>query len=313
MRIFFNSMTLPKKAARRVQSYFTPPPGLGEKPKLSDAQNLTAWMLGYDTWHELEQVTKSGSHPPSPVDEESDPIEQKKRIDYQSETLRYVSPMVDPVLRQIALEIRVSAANPKSSKFSEDAYHQNAVFYWEPYGEEPEWRFRPSLRYSKTKEELFNLSDKWERGQILLGAYLDKLNAIIAQQPENISAYLDALCACEAVGAWTLGENYLEDLQAAITGSLPPEYPMKKKVAPFIWGTVDNRDFLRALYHLAQGFYAMGDYKIAKQWFLFLRRCSPMEMGAEKYFLKDIRRPEPYGDLHLMESKDIYDRFEVDY
>ena len=79
-------------------------------------------MLCYDDWHQLEQVTKSGGHSPSPVDEEATPKDQTKRIDYQINILRKVSPMTEPVLRKIALELRVSEANPKPPKFSEDGY-----------------------------------------------------------------------------------------------------------------------------------------------------------------------------------------------
>lgn len=69
MRIYFNSMTLPKKAAKRIQKHFTPEiPNFGSPMSLYEAQQLAAVMLGYDDWYELEQCTKSGLHPPSLLD-----------------------------------------------------------------------------------------------------------------------------------------------------------------------------------------------------------------------------------------------------
>lgn len=81
---------------------------------------------------------------------------------------------------------------------------------------------------------------------------------------------------------------------------------MKGRVDPIIWGTIDNRDYLRALYYLAIGFYAAKNYKKAKQWFLFLIRCSPMEIGIEKIFLQDLRQPEPEGNIHTVMMQGMF-------
>lgn len=313
MRIYFKSLKLPKKAAKRIQAHFTPSPRLGEKPKLSDAQELTACMLGYSNWHELEQVTKSAKHPPSPVDEEASPEEQARRIDYQANILSYVSPVTEPILREIAFKVRVSAGNPLSTKFSDDAYRVNAVFYWEPYGEDPEWRFRPSIRSANESDDMYALIDRWSRGQINFGEYKDQLDETIERLPEFLTPYLYLLEACSEIKVLEIITDYLPRLEKIILTSLPSNYPMKRKVPAFNWGTIDNRDYLRSIYYLAQGYYAEGDYKKAKQWFLFLQRCSSRTLGHEKYFLKDIRSSNPDGDLHLIEDKEIAERYELEY
>ncbi len=311
MRMFFESMTLPKKAAKRVQSYFSA--DVYGKAKLSECQEITARLLGYSDWHELNQVTKSGKQQPSLIDEEVSAEEQKQRIDYQAETLGYFSPSTEPVLRKIALELRVSAGNPLSTKFDEDGYRQNTVFFWQPYGEEPEWRFRPSIRADEIRQELYGLIEQWSRGQLNFGDYQVKLEHIIDNQPENLVPYLYILEASSDINAWDIINDYLGKLESAILGSLPSNYPMKKRVPPFNWGTIENRDFLRSIYFLAQGFYSQENYKKAKQWFLFLRRCTSRELGYEVYFLKDIRSEDPWGDVHLLEGKELIDRYEVSY
>ena len=70
-----------------------------------------------------------------------------------------------------------------------------------------------------------------------------------------------------------------------------------------IWGTIENRDFLRAVYYLAVGFYALKDYKKAKAWFLFLTRCANRAIGLEKAFLGDLREEMPSGEVHLQRDK----------
>lgn len=312
MRIYFNSLVLPKKAAKRIKKHFTPQANFGNPMPLNEAHKITAWMLGYDTWHELEQITKSANQSPSSLDEQATPEEQKRRISFQADVLGQVCPVTKPILRQFALQLRVSAGSPYSTEFSEDAFRSNAAFYWEPYGEEPEWRFRPSLRSKEAREFLYELIESWGRGQISMGGYLKQLEPIIERQPENIVPYLYLISACGEIGQWAYTEDYLPRLEAAIENALPEDYPRKKKVPSFIWGTMDNRDFLRSLYYLGVGYYAAKNFKKAKQWFLFLTRCSSITMGHEKYFLKDLRLPVPKGDLHLLEGKGIAERFEPD-
>jgi CRISPR/Cas system CMR-associated protein Cmr5 small subunit len=309
MRIYFNSMTLPKKAAKRVQKHYSDPCSPFPSMLLSNAQNITSQMLGYENWHELEQVTKSGNNIASQLDEQCSPKVQAERINYQTKVLSWYFPVTEPILKELALRFRVSSSNAWASNFAEDGYRQNSVFYWEPFGESPEWRFRPSARSREFREELYDLLDIWGAGRINLGDYIERLEKVINEQPENIVAYLYIFTACHEVYSWGAAEPHLENFEQAIIKSLPADYPMKRKVPPFIWGTIDNRDYLRGLYYLAMGFYATGNYKKAKQWFLFLTRCSAIEMGHERFFLHDLRQPEPEGDLHDLDGKDICDRY----
>ena len=309
MRIYFSSMTLPKKAAKRIQKYYTPDKGYGLPMELHQAQSMTAEMLGYASWHELEEVTKSGAHNPSPLDEDSTEEDQAARLQFQADVLSGWAPVTEPIVKELVLKFRVSAKSPRSAELAEDGYRSNAVFYWEPYGEAPEWRFRPSARSRDTKDDLFYLGNEWERGKLNLGDYREKLDSIIAQQPENITAYLHLITAAGEIDAWDYIELYLPKLEIEILKSLPKDYPLKKKVPPLIWGTIDNRDYLRCLYFLGEANYANGNYKKAKQWFLFLRRCSERNIGHEKFFLHDLRQKEPEGDLHLLDGIDMCDRY----
>jgi hypothetical protein len=114
MRIYFSSMDLPKKAAKRVQKHFTPNHARYAPMKLSHAQHLVAAMLGYEDWHELEQFTKSGKCEPSLLDENVSGEEQRQRIEYQVTQLAQFQPQTEPVIKQMVLKFRVSAANPLS-------------------------------------------------------------------------------------------------------------------------------------------------------------------------------------------------------
>lgn len=300
MRIYFTSMTLPKKAAKRIYKHYSTS-WSGDSYQLSDAQNFTALMLGYADWHELDQVTKSGKHDPSELDENSSPEEQESRIRYQSQMLGRLLPLTEPILRELALKWRVSAGNPLSESFADDGYRKNALIYWEPPGEKPEWRFRPSRRSNESREELYDLQEAWADGLINLGDHKDKLDRIISDQPENLAAYLALLGAFEDLEMWPLCAPYLLDLEAAILKAIPPNYPMRKKVPHLNWGSIENRDYLRCLYYLARGFYIERDYAKAKQWFLFLKRCSGKSLGIEELYLRDLRLPEPVGAVYKME------------
>lgn len=57
MRIYFNSLSRPKRVARTLQDIFP-------LEKLSQCQAWAARCYGYRDWHELAQVTAAGLHPP---------------------------------------------------------------------------------------------------------------------------------------------------------------------------------------------------------------------------------------------------------
>lgn len=310
MRIYFDKLTLPKKAAKRIQKHFSPEDSpFEQKLPLSKAQEWAARMLGYDDWYELQKITKSKDYPPSDLDEEASSQTQNERINFQADVLGSFLPQTEPILLELALKFRVSARNSESSKFSHDGYRQNTLLYWEPYGGNPEWRFMPSGRSQEKREMLDALLIKVSDYEINFQDYIAQLERLIESQPENITAYLYILEACDEYYAWEVGLPYLAKLESAILMSIPDSYPMKRKVPSLIWGTIDNRDYLRSIYHLARFYYANEKFKKSKEWFLFLKRCSEIEIGDENFFLIDLRLREPEGDLHILEEKEMYSRY----
>ena len=295
-------MDLPKKAAKRIQKHYSPADSYHEPMALNSAQALTAQLLGYEDWHELLTTTKAGQHTPSPLDEDIEPMEQEKRIQFQTEVLAYVTPLIEPARRELALKFRVSAGNPKSTKFSEDAYRTNRLFFCKPEFDsaEPEWRFLPSMRSKETREQLFALVDEWTAGRMNYGDYSGELEKIIDDQPENLTAYFYILSACFLdLRAWEVAASYLPALEEQILRAIPAHYPKTKKVPSLVWGTIENRDYLRCLYHLAVGYYADQQFDKAKEWFKFLTRCTEFPMGNEQGYLDDLKQSEPEGDLHI--------------
>jgi hypothetical protein len=109
MRIYFDSMTLPKKAAKRVKKHFTTDGQHLSKPmKLHEAQALTAKMFGYRDWYELNITTASLVHFPSIVDEKAPSDVVKRRIAYQAQVLGTILPLTKKPLIQIALKLRTA-------------------------------------------------------------------------------------------------------------------------------------------------------------------------------------------------------------
>ena len=300
MRIFFQSMTLPKKAAKRIQKQFSPSKVPNRKIDLSFAQLIAANMLGYSNWHELEQVSKS-KLTPSLTDEFVSEEEQTERISFQANVLRRFLPYTEPLLQEIALELRVSAGNPSSLKFSEDHIRDNKVFHWIPPGflEKPEWRFRPSKRSAEIKNTLWDLLDTWSTGQLNFVDYQESLEATIKEQPENVTAQMYLLDAAGNIDALQHMEKELTRAEETVLNCLPVNYPLNKKVDHFNWYTHDNRDFLRLVFHLAYGHYVNGKYRNAKKWFLFLKRCSDVFEGEIAPFLDDLKLNRPTGKEKL--------------
>lgn len=79
MRIYLASMAHPKRLSKRLSSLMD--------VKLSRAQLAVANMFGYQSWHELEQVTASGKHEPSKPDYLVSAEVQVSRFDYQETKL----------------------------------------------------------------------------------------------------------------------------------------------------------------------------------------------------------------------------------
>lgn len=305
MRIYFRHMALPKKAAKRVQTQFTPPEGLGEGIKLSLAQEITARMLGYADWHELQQVTAKGGHPPSPLDEDANPMEQQARIDYQAEVLGQFSPVIGPRLRQIALTLRVSSGMRSSDNFIEDAYRTSTLTHWlDPDADTDEWRYVPAIRAEEVSDDLWELRGIWETGHLTLGDYLAELEEIYQRQPENMSVITGMLTAVTHMGAMELlPEGRLEDIERQIGVAIPISFPAKKTtIIP--WHSIGNRDFHRAVALLAESFYRVGDYKRAKHWFNFSKRTCDELRWYNAAFLMDVRQKKPLGNVHLLSDEE---------
>lgn len=311
MRIYFHEMTLPKKAAKRIQKHYSDKPEFLDGPHLlSESQLIAARMLGYSDWHELEQVTKSRACAASPLDEDSPAEIQKARLNYQVDVLASMVPLTRPALTRLALKFRVSAGNPHSRNFDFDSYRRNTLFLDEPYGQEPGWRYRPSQRSNEIRDELYELSESyWQSKSIARREYIESLLGVINRQPENLVAFQYLFELFESIGDWEQCVAYLEDFESAVNDTIPAQYPRTKKVPPLNWYIIENRDYLRALNYLATGFYANGDFKKAKTWFLLLTRCSDREIEHEKFFLHDLRQKIPAGDIHELQTKDLWGRY----
>lgn len=310
MRIYFDSMTLPKKAAKRVKKYFSPEePHLSEPMKLSQAQALTARMLGYRNWYELDKMTASQTHPPSLVDEKAPEDVVKRRITYQAQILATVSPLTMNLQIQTALILRVSAKNPTSPHLPNDPYRNNTLAIPDPHGDDAEWRFWPSLRSHEISLSLYSLLDAfWTYQTISFGEYKGRLDVIINEQPENIVPYQYILEVMEESKDWDLAAPYVAGLADAMERTVPQDY-MRSKSPKLNWYVTGNRCFIRAVYYLAVGLYATGEHLKAKHWFLVLKHCSDMEMGNEMYYLLDLERKTPMGDVHLLCDEILSDRY----
>ncbi len=303
-------MNLPKKAAKRIQKHYTPViQELGPPMPLHEAQGIVAIMLGYEDWHDLEQITKQAKYPPSQLDENCSVQEQDKRLAYQANVLGGVLPFSYAWLYELALKFRVSAGSPISSLFKEDGYRQNVLFYSEPYDEAPQWRYRASARSWDNRDDLYKLNGKWGRGEINFEDYKSQLDGFREVAPEDIVPYLYYIEAVNDIHKRELATSYLPKLEAIIIQCIPSSYPMKKKVPPLIWGHIENRDYLRSLYQMAESYYVIGNYIKAKQWFLFLTRCSPFELGNEIFYLVDMRQASPEGDVHMLKGKELCARY----
>lgn len=298
MRIIFRSLTLPKKAAKRVQKHFSPTPSPFPPAKLSFAQDVTAIMLGYDSWHELEQVIKAGNYPPSPLDEECSAEEQSRRIDYQTEVLQHFTPLIGLVLRQVAIKLRVSAANPQSPALEEQSFDRNRIVFWtDPYNGRSEWRWFPSDRSEASENAITDKYQRWERGLIEGGPFFDELVDRLAVEPENLFAVEHLFYLARNSGQLSLVEDLLDQFEAAVIKTIPAHFPQRGPVY-FEWGTPANRILHIVTYELAEGYYRIRNFPKAQRWFEFTARTSKRTRPYCLDYLKDLKRPAPSGRVH---------------
>ncbi|WP_166256215.1 hypothetical protein [Marinobacter salicampi] len=304
MRIFFSSLTLPKKAAKRVQKYFSPEVSHFPAAKLSDAQNVTAVMLGYDSWHELSRVTKKGSQSPSPLDEACSAEEQRQRIDYQTAALNQFTPLIDLVLRQAVVKLRVSAANPLSPLLEEQSFDRNRIVFWtDPFNGRSEWRWFPSDRSDSAWDDISEKYKCWERGLLEGGPFVEELIKRLDAEPENLFVIEHLFYLARNSGQFGIVEDLLDQFEAAVIQTIPSDFPKHGSVY-FEWGTHTNRVLHRVTYELAEGYYRIGNFPKAKRWFEFTARTSKHTRIYCLDYLKDLKRAIPCGRVHEVEPPD---------
>lgn len=310
MRIIFRSLTLPKKAAKRVQKHFSPDLSPFPPTKLAWAQDVTAIMLGYDSWHELAKVTRNGSKPTSPLDEQCSAEEQRRRIDFQTEALNQFTPLIDLVLRQVVVQLRVSAANPLSPVLEEQSFDRNRIIYWtDPFCGRSEWRFFPSDRSDASWDGISEKYQCWERGLAEGGPFFDELVDRLAAEPENLFAVEHLFYLARNSGQLWLVQDLLDQFEAAVIQTIPANFPQHGP-AYFEWGTHSNRVLHSVTYELAEGYYRIGNFPKAKRWFVFTARTSKHTRPYCLDYLKDLKRSVPCGRVHEVEPQDR--EFELD-
>lgn len=299
MRIIFRTLTVPKKAAKRVQKYFSPEPTPSSGMKLSEAQEVTAVMLGYESWHELSQVTKAGTLRPSALDEECSAEEQERRLDFQTEALGRFSPLIDLVRRRVAQQLRVSAANPNSSVLIEQSYSRNSLVFWtDPFSGESEWRFFPSERSEEMQESFAIEFESWMGGSFDGTDLYLRLCGCFETQPENLIAAELLFALAEESGQPSMVDDLLDKFEAAVMQTIPEHFPASGPVK-FEWYTHTNRILHKVTYSLAEGYYRTGNFPKAKRWFEFTSRTSKRMRPHCLDFLKGLKRPVPGGRVHL--------------
>lgn len=298
MRIYYDSMTLPKKAARRIQKFYSKPSPLSDPMPLYEAQARVALLLGYDSWHELEQVTKSQSNPPSLLDEDAGKETQEARIQFQSSVWRTIVPFTMPVCREMAFRFRVSAKNPKSEGFLVDLYRTHNMFYDEEF---EEWRFIASLRSQETRNLLYD-ADEMPCGTFIEQArYIDRLLQLCEDaHSEQFAQYTSLFWALFRAGTPESFLSNLPEFDKRVSAVFPDDFPTSQKtLKPLEWYQIEHRDFLRSLYALGAAYYVAGDYKTSRKWLLTCKRCCSITLGSEDEYLEAIRSGNPDPKLHL--------------
>lgn len=304
MRIFFRSLTLPKKAARRVQNLFGPDFDMGRGMTLSTAQRVTAAMLGYTSWHELEQATRALSHPPSPMDEDVSPAVQSQRIDFQKDALESQIFLIGREPRRVALRLRVSARNPQSPGLAEPVWAVNHVVRGiDPYTGGSEWRFFPSERSRDLWTTIEDDYACWTRGFLNGEVFYKRLWDWRAAQPENLMVIEHLFSFVRACERFETVAGDLDGFESAVVESLPQTFP-STGAAPFC-PRLDANDVLsNVTYELAEGYYRQGNYPKAQRWFEFTARTAKRTRPYCLDYLRDLKRPEPCGRVHEVPPHD---------
>lgn len=307
MRIYFDSIDHPKKAAKRLKKCFeTVSETFGSssffgsaiiKPiKLSEAQSLTANMLGYEDWHELEETIKSKQHPSSKFDEEISEEEEEKRNYYQWERLNEKYPT--GFVNQINNLSRVSAKTPTSNKLDIKIGFENSIYYIK---DEKTWKFSGSMRSDMISTKINDMQESFTTGNINLGNALDYCEGILKEAPENCTAMWFYL------GSISNYEDVIDDKISIVIEmekeylSWFPEGFFENENIYFTWNDMDNRDLIRIAILFSQIFYTRKDFKKAKEWFSITSRMNDYFNYGYRYMIKDVNSDNPRGDKEFSE------------
>jgi hypothetical protein len=306
MKIKFNTTTLAKKAAKRLKTAFdlveaNNDPQMNsyheskgidtiEKTTLSKAQLLTANMLGYRDWHELEQTTKSSSVNLSLPDEDIDEAQESERIEYQFNQLKkhYNSHLC----QDIAYIARVSAKSPNSPKLNNGIGTQNEIVFDK---EEKKWRFYRSIRSDLFSINIDDIHDGWSSGYKTDDELLSYAEEVLTHSPESHNAIWIYLCAITK-NERLRGDNSVRtsELEKTYLSWLPEEF-LKAKNKSFEWHCMEDRDFLRVSAMFAHTFYLQREFKKSHEWFARLSEMTDVFDEGYKDIIKDNSSASPKG------------------
>lgn len=242
MRVLFNSMTLPKKAAKRIKSYYYDEkeywPG-NKDFKLSTAQTYTAWILGYSSWHELEEVTKNPETIRSKLDEELTDSEFYERIEFQLERLKRVTPVRGNLALNVLYSLQVSSSTGKNTNYYD--YSHNRFYYSEEFDEIGLFE---SVRSSSKAQEIYDIADE----EMELWRLVKFFEDIIEEQPENLLAYSYYLSILFDNNV-TLRVFLLNEIANIIIDLIPAEVTSGNENW-LSWHNIENRNFMRVMFNL---------------------------------------------------------------
>lgn len=293
MRIYFNTTATPKKAVKRVYDLLgTDYP---EAPfKHSDCLELTAKMLGYESWHQLDSVTKEARHSRSPLDEDCTPEEQLARLKFQAEQLREHA-ISDSHSIELAAIARVSAGDPKSNRLNNNGQKSNSFEHFP--GNDligPHWTFKPSLRSITTFS--FIADHQLDSPGILEALeFMKYLEAQLKMRPEDIYLIEEYLRLSLNAGYLERVIHHLDKFSKELKAAMPDDF----LGAPVEYSTRRNRPFLRASFWLGVCFYHDGRYRQAKHWLSLIKSISDEFSSDCDIFLADINSGNPTGSVTL--------------
>lgn len=245
MRILFSSTTLPKKAAKRLQSFRSLN---DDELTLGIAQNITAQMLGYSSWTELNAFTETNKLL-SPLDEDITPQERQSRYAYQemqlSEHAQYF-PDAPTAIQDVVRLVEVSARSPSNETLPEFSSGDFII----PGGTEPIF-YNESIRALLFATEIDELSLDFE-DELLPPELSDRLISFCARFPDNVGAISLTLNNLHKQGLSypdESGISAMEEYLDSLYGKL-----VETRAPALSWHMHENRDFLRAIFQISEHF-----------------------------------------------------------